>query len=303
MPTLPTDLDGWRSEITTAYAESRTSLAAGEEATDEELWHHLEDRAVALARSARGLPELDAGSEDLDRVVDAITDLTVQLRQFASGDPNDHHISVEQFFLLYYLAAQVHGLALSEADAGAVVKACWENAAESDDAIDAEDEGDDDEEDEDEDEPWAIVRPPPLGPAAWLGEVQAAWREAGRPPALRSAEGRPVIASGGDLRESGVILALHRRGCTPTAEAVYGLIGVISEMEADIAQLGPELTALKRTPAMAFVLYYVWTHILIGHADEETAMLVVQAAASHLDGFNGDEPMQRKGSSRFRRPN
>lgn len=293
MSNLPPDPDAWREEIAAAFATARSELAAGDDTGDEELWHHMEDRAVALAREARGLPELSGGQEDLDRIVDAITDLTERLRRFGGGDPDDHHISEEQFFLLYYLAAQVHGSALSEADAGTVVQACWDDAAGDEDG---------DEDDGEDEEPWVIQRPPPAHPAAWLDEVVAAWREAGRPPSLRTSDGRPVVSAGHDLRESGVILALHRRGCIPPAEGVYGLIGVISEMEADIATLGPELATLKRNPAMAFVLYYVWTHILIGHADEPTAMAVVQRASSHLDAFDGGGA-SRAGSSRFRRTN
>lgn len=293
---MPTSDGGWRSEIASAFVAARATLAAGDKAGDEELWHHMEDRAVALARQARDLPALDGSPEDIDRTIDAITDLTERLRRYGGGDPDDHHIAEMQFFLLYYLAAQVHGQALDEAAAGAVVAACWDDCANDD-----EDEADDG---DDEDEaPWPIQRQPPFGPAAWLSEVQDAWRDAARPPALRSAEGKPVVAASGNLREAGVILALHRRGCTPPAEGVYGLIGVISEMEEDIAHLGPELTALKRNPVMAFVLYYVWTHILIGHADEDIAMAVVQHAATHLDGFERDAAAQRSGSARFRRRN
>ena len=296
MPALPADSDAWREEIAAAFATARAELAAGDDAGDEELWHHMEDRAVALARQARGLPELAGGQEDLDRIVDAITDLTERLRRFGGGDPDDHHISEQQFFLLYYLAAQVHGQALPEPEAGSVVRDCWEDAGGSDD-------GEEEDGDDEEDEPWDIQRPPPATPAAWLDEVSAAWREAGRPPPLHTSDGRPVVAAGHDLRESGVILALHRRGCSPPAEGVYGLIGVISEMEADIATLGPELATLKRNPVMAFVLYYVWTHILIGHADEQTAMTVVQQASTHLAAFGEGGAGQRRGSSRFRRTN
>ncbi len=309
MSSLPNDIDAWRAELASAYAAARSTLSAGDDTDDEELWHHMEDRAVYLARSARGLPELAVAPEDLDRTVDAITDLTERLRRYGGGNPEDHHISEQQFFLLYYVAAQVHGGALSEAMAGAVVRDCWGEAADDDDEpSDDDEEGyDDDEEDEEEEEeeeePWPITRPPPASPGEWLAEVRSAWRDAGRPPPLRSAEGRPVMATGHDLRESGVILALQKRGCTPPAEGVYGLIGVISEMEADIAQLGPELAELKRKPPMAFVLYYVWTHILIGHADEETALTVVREAAGHLDDFAAGGPAPRQGSSRYRRSN
>ena len=292
---VPTGLEAWRTEIGKAFAVAEACLPGGEDAPDEEVWHHMEDQAVSMARVARGLPALSGDSATIDRTIDAITDLTERLRRHGGGDPDDHHISAEQFFLLYYLGAQVHAAVLDEAVAGEIVRGCWLGAMDNDDA-------EDDEADEDEEEPWPITRQPPTDSNGWLSEVLDAWREARHPPPLRSAEGRPVLASGDDLRESSVILALHRRGCNPPAEGVYGLIGVITEMESDIEGLGPELTQLKRTPAMAFVLYYVWTHILIGHADEAAAMEVVQQASSNLASFAPARPSQ-PGSSRFKRRN
>lgn len=294
---IPTGLTAWRGEIEAAFTAARATLAAGDDVDEDELWHHMEDQAVSRARAARGLPGLSGGPEAIDRTIDEITDVTERLRRHGDGDPDDHHVSELQFFLLYYLGAQVHAGVLPEAVAGEVVRGCWSGAGESGDG--ASDGGDEDE--EDEDEPWPITRQPPADSAAWLDEVLAAWAESERPPPLRSAEGRPVVASGRDLREAGVILALHRRGCKPPAEGVYGLIGVITEMEEDIAGLGPELSRLKKNPAMTFVLYYVWTHILIGHADEATAMAVVQEAGARLAEFQGGSP--DRGSSRFRRKN
>jgi len=292
---IPTGLAAWTTEIDAAFSAARAALAAGEDISEDEFWHHMEDQAVSRALAARGLPGLSGGPEAIDRTIDAITDLTERLRRHGDGDPDDRHISELQFFLLYYLGAQVHAGVLTEAVAGEIVRGVWA------DAYGDEDDGEDGA-DDDEDEPWPITRPPPTDSAGWLDEVLSAWGESERPPPLRSAEGKPVIASGRDLRESGVILALYRRGCKPPAEGVYGLIGVITEMEEDIAGLGPELARLKKNPAMSFVLYYVWTHILIGHADEATAMAVVQEAGAHLAEFEGGEEV-RKGSSRFRRKN
>lgn len=295
---LPTDNTAWRSEIASALSAVRSELATGEEEPGgEAFWHRMEDLAVSRARVARGLEPLDIDAADLDRTVDAITDITESLRRHGGGDPDDHHINESQFFLLYYVAALVHAKVLDESAAGDVVRGCWDLEQDADDA------GGDAEDDEEQDPPWEIRRPPPANPAAWLEEVQGAWREAGRPPPLRSAEGSPVMASGNDLRESAVVLALHRRGAQPPAEAVYGLIGVITEMEDDIARLGPELAELKSSPPLAFVLYYVWTHILIGHADEDQAMLVVQSAAGSLGSFSSGGPAVRSGSTRVRRRN
>lgn len=290
---LPTGLPAWSREIAAAYAAARDAL--DDDAGDDEFWHHMEDQAVARARQARGLPALSGPPEEIDRTVDAITDLTERLRRHAAGDPDDHHIAEMQFFLLYYLGAQVHAGVLSEAVAGEIVRGCWREAGEEEDDAAA---------DKDDEAPWPIQRPPPADTAAWLAEVLAAWQEAEHPPPLRSVDGKPVLASGEDLREAAIILALYQRGCKPPAEGVYGLIGVIDEMESDIDALGPELAALKRTPAMAFVLYYVWTHILIGHADEAAAMAVVQEAAGRLAEFAATPaPGSRRGSSRFRRSN
>jgi hypothetical protein len=294
---IPTGLTTWRAEIAAAYAAARAILAASEDSSEDEFWHHMEDQAIAQALTARGRPGLSGTPEEIDRMVDVITDITERLRKHGDGDPDDHHVSEQQFFLLYYLGAQVHAGLLTEAVAGEIVRGCWAEASDADDDAHTDADGA-----EDEDEPWPITRPAPVDSAGWLEEVLSAWEASSSPPPLRSAEGKPVIASGTDLRESGVILALYRRGCKPPAEGVYGLIGVITEMEEDIAGLGPELARLKKTPAMAFVLYYVWTHILIGHADEATAMAVVQEAANNLAEFIGGEA-PRKGSSRFRRKN
>lgn len=294
-PARPSEPAAWRSEIATALAGARAALAASDETPgDGGFWHRMEDQAVARARAARGLAPLDGDAADIDRTVDAITDITERLRRRGGGDPDDHHIGEAQFFLLYYLAAQVHAGAITESDAGAVVEDCWGIEGSGDEHED---------EDEDEDPPWEIRRATPTATAGWIDEILGAWREADHPTPLRTADGSPVLATGGDLRESAVILALHRRGAVPPAEAVYALIGVIAEMEEDIAALGPELAELKSTPPLAFVLYYVWAHIVIGHADEDTAMAVVHAAVERLADFGTGGPAPRKGSSRFRRPN
>lgn len=297
MSSIPGDSDAWRAEIMAAMGEAAAELAAGgHDPEGDEFFHLLEDQAVARARAARGLVELDVNAVDIDRTMDAITDITERLRRYGGGNPDDHHIGEAQFFMLYYLAAQVHGRVVAESAAGAVVRACWDLDPQPEDG---EDEGEDDE----ADPPWEIRRSAPATTAAWIDEILGAWREVAQPPPLRTADGSPVLAGGSDMRETAVILALHRRGAVPPAEAVYGLIGVISSMEEDIGALGPELAELKKNPPLAFVLYYVWTHILIGHADEEHAMPVVTAAVERLDEFSPVGPAQRKGSSRFRRPN
>ena len=298
----PADVPAWESEVRLALETARAELAACDELPGDELWHRMEDIAVIRARAARGLPPLSGDAATIDRAVDAMTDITERLRRHGGGDPNDHHINESQFFLLYYLAAQVHANAISESLAGAVVKACWNlepGTQHADEVAESEEEDSDD----DEDEPWDIRLPPPTTTDGWLKEVVSAWRESANPPPLRSAEGAPVVVSGEDLRESAVVLALHQRGCTPPAETIYGLTGVISEMEEDIASLGPELAELKKSRPLSFVLYYVWTHILIGHASEDIATALVQIASEHIADFAPISQTSRAGSSRFRRRN
>ncbi len=299
----PADVPAWESEVRSALETARAELAASDEHPGDALWHRMEDLAVTYARAARGLPPLSGDAATIDRAIDAMTDITERLRRHGGGDPEDHHINESQFFLLYYLAAQVHANAISESLAGAVVTSCWDNdppaprsqRTESDRAVD--DESDDD------DEPWEVRLPPPTSTHGWLQEVASAWRDSANPPPLRSAEGSPVIVAGDDLREAAVVLALHRRGCNPPAETVYGLTGVISEMEEDIASLGPELSELKKSRPLAFVLYYVWTHILIGHATEDVATALVQAASENIAEFTPVGQTPRAGSSRIRRRN
>jgi ABC-type arginine transport system ATPase subunit len=66
--------------------------------------------------------------------------------------------------------------------------------------------------------------------------------------------------------------------------------------------MGPELANLRRNPSMMFTLYYLWTHIIIGHATEDIAHQVVVHAAERAREF-ADVPLPRRGSSRIRRRN
>jgi hypothetical protein len=151
---------------------------------------------------------------------------------------------------------------------------------------------DDDDDDEDDDgEPWPIARRPPASIDAWVDELVAAYAEAESPPPLETEDGREfapgVAAEAGEakLLEAGVILCLRNRGARIPVEAVYGLIGVIEDMVADLGSMGPEWRKMQQVPPLAFTIYYVWSHIVIGHLSEDLAMEIVRGATESLERF------------------
>jgi hypothetical protein len=156
----------------------------------------------------------------------------------------------------------------------------------------------DDEDDEDDDgEPWPIARRPPASIDEWVAELVAAYALAENPPPLETVDGTEFVPGtagddgdvpeGGDagLLEAAVSLCLRNRGARIPVEAVYGLIGVIEDMVADMGGMGPEWTKMQQVPPLAFTIYYVWAHIVIGHLSEDLAMEVVRGATEHLERF------------------
>jgi hypothetical protein len=157
---------------------------------------------------------------------------------------------------------------------------------ELDDALDGED-GDED----DDGEPWPITRRPPASIEAWVAELIAAYPLAQDPPPLETDDGREFVpdASGerGDSAlEAAVLLCLRNRGARIPVEAVYGLIGVIEDMVKDMSGMGPEWTRMQQVPPLAFTIYYVWAHIVIGHLSEDLAMEIVRGATERLEDFD-----------------
>ena len=265
---IPTRSDGWLAEIVRSMqAAEQVALARDLDPEDEdhEWFLCVAEEAVRLARAARGIEEPFA---DPDASMDEVTDLTVELRRQAPGDPDNHHINELQHFLLYYLAAHVHADLLPAMAAGAVVHACWLAPVP----------GADDEDDGDAAEVWPIANPPPDSVQAWIDELLEVWPSC--QPAAAPA-GKPQRK----LLEAAVAAALAQRGVTAKQTATEELVTVISGMEADLRREGPEVERLTRFAPAAFAIYYLWTHIAIGHADEDLAMTVVQAIGSQLDEF------------------
>jgi hypothetical protein len=156
----------------------------------------------------------------------------------------------------------------------------------------AEFEDDEDDDRDDEGEPWPITRRPPASLDAWVAELIAAYAEAHDPPPLETEDGREFVPEAGGedeetakLLQAGVIMCLRNRGARIPVEAVYGLIGVIEDMVADISTMGPEWTKMQQVPPLAFSIYYVWAHIVIGHLSEDLAMEIVRGATENLERF------------------
>lgn len=280
MPALPETAAAWRSEILsgcTAALEEAGRRGALDDEDESNCWHLIEDEAVGHAFHRRGRLDLPPAGDRRDALMDEVTDLTVRLRAAAPGDPEDNHLNEVQFYALYYVAAHVHAGIISEAAAGPIVKSVWSlELPEPEDA-----------EADEADEPWPVRKKAPTTVATWMDEVLSAWRLRRSPPPLLNPGHDPYIADPNDLRETALVLALVHRGAVADADTVAGLLGVIAEMEEGIADLGPELAAVRNHPPMAFTLYYLWTHILIGHADEDDALLVVHAAHEREREFGG----------------
>ncbi|MBA3709562.1 MAG: hypothetical protein H0W83_12170 [Planctomycetes bacterium] len=308
MPTTPA---GWLQEVLDGLEQAQAEVqpdgsSGGDAAAEPERWRLTAERAVLYAFAARHDDQADGTPVDMD----AVTDVTIELRRMAPGDPNDVHLNDVQHFMLYYLAAHVHAGYLPLRSAGLVTSECWnaaddqdESAAatataaadEDDDATDGEDDDDGDGEDGD---PWPISRRPPASNDSWADEIMLAFQQAEDPPPLITEDGQAFVPGDGGLLEAGVILCLHNRGARIPAEAVYGLIGVIEDMVKDIGTMGPEWESMQQAPPLAFTIYYVWAHIVIGHLSEDQAMEVVKRCTDQLEKFADREEKQPKAGKR-----
>jgi hypothetical protein len=144
----------------------------------------------------------------------------------------------------------------------------------------------DDGDDEDDDEgPWPIINPPPATIDGWMSELLAGYRDHLQPPRLETEDGEPFTAGTDGMLEVGVATCLYNRGARIPVEAVYGLISVIGDMVAEMAGMGPEWERLSEVPPLTFTIYYLWSHIVIGHLSEDFAMEVVNAATQRLEQF------------------
>ena len=147
---------------------------------------------------------------------------------------------------------------------------------------------DDEDDDASADGPWPIRLAPPRGVDGWMRELVAGFAQSAHPPAIQTEDDEVVEAEDSGLLEAGVMLCLHQRGAAVTAEQVGGLIEVIGEMVGELTSMGPEWERLSQVPPLAFTIYYLWSHIVIGHLTEDEAMEVVNAATHRLDEFDSD---------------
>ena len=283
---MPLQPHAWLAEMAAAMARADADLADCDEAADPDSadWRlSVEEQAVMLAREARGLGQDRSGLERALAGMDAITDLTLGLRRHAPGDPDDHHVTELQHFLLYWLAAHMQAGLLTEPQAGALVRECWLLEDGGDD------EQDHDEDDElavggDDDEPWPVQRPAPTNTEAWFEEILSGWKRGQKPLPIRCEDGPWLPRALSQLDNSVAHLVATRQIQAP-AEALRELVAAIETMSRDIDRMGPELKGLRQVPPLAFALYYLWAHILIGHLDEDHAMAVVQSCAANIERF------------------
>jgi hypothetical protein len=241
----------------------------------------LQRQAAEHALAAHGLHDAEAAPEQVEAAMDAIEDLATTLHR---GSPDGGHgvLSEAQVFLLFYLAALVHGGALTSAAANAVVHDCWSACANSDPA--GEEPTAFDLADADADAPWPVTSPTPDLPEAWVLEIMEAYRASAdpRPMNLTSGQFSPAPQS---LLESAVVLALANRGVVVACHEVRDLIDAIIEMEDDVKQHGPEWEQMQAIPPLCFAMYYLWVHLAIGCVDEDQAERVVAACTVRLDDF------------------
>jgi hypothetical protein len=148
------------------------------------------------------------------------------------------------------------------------------------------DENEDDDADFDDEGPWPIVNPPPATIDGWMAELLDGYRRHDHPPALETEDGESFTPSPGGMLEVGAVLCLYNRGARIPVEALYGLITVIGDLVAEMAELGPEWERLSEVPPLTFTIYYLWSHIVIGHLSEDFAMEVVNAATQRLEQFD-----------------
>jgi len=148
---------------------------------------------------------------------------------------------------------------------------------------------DPDGDEEGDDGPWPIRNPPPGAIDGWMAELVAGFAQSAHPPALETEDEEAFAVQDAGLLEAGVVICLHQRGALLPSDAVVGLIAVIGEMVDELTAMGPEWERLSQVPPLAFTVYYLWSHIVIGHLAEEEAMEVVNAATHRLEEFDGDE--------------
>jgi hypothetical protein len=270
MPTPPPSRSAdWLCEVRD-HLEIAALAAAGaglDDEPDQQRWlTFMQRHALSSCRSARGLDEEPATPEHEVVELEEIDDLAHALRNGLPGDLREV-VSEAQLYLLFYLAAHIRAGVLPCADGQAVACACWHDCGAADD-----------------DEPLTVDIAVPDDAAAWVDEIIAAFCAGGS--SLDLGDGGCFTADQDSLLQTALVRALGNRGAAPGRAAFEELLGTITAMEQDVSGMGPEWQAMRRIPALAFSMYYVWVHLALGLTDEDTAMAVMRESTERIGEFS-----------------
>ena len=239
----------------------------------------LQIHARSSCYHVRGLVDKISNPKQLMKELNTLGDLALSLRDAVPSDLQEMG-SKARLFLLFYLAAHVRAGILNSAQAQLIVHACW---------LDCDDESDD----ESDDLPLDIGVDAPDNVAAWVDEIIAAFAKSSGRPSLTLDDGDTFIADRKSMLQIVTVLALNQRQATTTREALNDLMEVISAMETDVSNMGPEWKATRRIPSMAFSMYYVWVHLVLGLADEDMAMSVMGECTARISDFRAPLALNR----------
>ncbi len=243
----------------------------------------LQIHARSSCYHARGLVDKISNPKQLMKELNTLSDLALSLRDAVPSDLQEMG-SKARLFLLFYLAAHVRAGILNLAQAQLIVHACW---------LDCDEGNDDESDDESDDLPFDIGVDAPDHVTAWVDEIIAAFAKSSGRPSLTLDDGDTFIADRKSMLQIVTILALNQRQATTTREALNDLMEVISAMETDVSNMGPEWKATRRIPSMAFSLYYVWVHLALGLADEDMAMTVMGECTARISDFRAPLALDR----------
>jgi hypothetical protein len=293
MSATPGEADPWKKEILEHF-EVATMAGVGQgldrDPRQEHWVEYLQRQAVEHALAAHGLCEADTAPERFEAIMDAIEDIAASLHRDVPGGGRGV-VSEAQVFMIFYLAALVHGGEVTYAVAADIARSCWETCA---NRVSPEDEPTAfDVADAEADAPWPItIRPPDL-PDAWAAEIMAAYQRSANPPPLPLSTGR-FRACRGSLLESAVVLALASRGVVVPCHEVRDLIDAILDMETDVKRRGPEWEQMQAILPLCFAMYYLWVHLAIGCLEEEQAERIVAACMVRLEEFSEPDKKQNR---------
>lgn len=289
MTLSPDNSSAWLQEVLERFGIA--SLAGAGQGFDrdqqQEHWvEYLQRQGVEHALANHGLREADQAPERFEETMDAIESIAAQLHRDVPGGSRAV-VSEAQVFLLFYLAALVHGKVLSIAEAHKLSHDCWsgcsnhENSEDDPTAFDVAD--------AEADAPWPVTIKPPESPDAWVAELSAAYEKTALVPPLVLDAGT-FQAAPKSLLEAAVVLALTYRGIVVPLHEVRVLIDAIVDMEADVKRRGPEWAQMQAIQPLAFIMYYLWVHLAIGCIEEDHAGQIVAACTAHLDAFPDPDP-------------